>query len=146
MYKYINLGSLIHILEVQYRKTQEELEQYIYIPEVERFLKNRYVDLQEFKKLVRDYKCTDSVAYVQSQLKRKLPTNYSKFYGGICLKQEDYFKISKKIAKIIEYEDACLQEQLLKEEKENLQETLNFDKNYCIPDELEDSQYMFLFD
>lgn len=129
-----NLGNLIYDIDRTYAESCDELAEFSYIPEVASFLKRRKSDLINFEKMTASFNRTMSVFEVKSRLEEILPRDRSKYFGGICLKGADYFKLTKKVRKAVNEEIAEIQRQAIEEEKEQY---LNFDKNFCIPDELD---------
>lgn len=138
-----NLENLICDIEREYCKSYNEIKDFDYIEEVECFLSRRKKDLLTFKKLTSGYDASTSIALVVSDLKKNYH-KYSKYYGGICLKGADYFKVTKKVKKAIENEIKELQQQVYeKMEQKNL---LTFDESFCIPDELDSDTMNKIFD
>lgn len=133
-----NLSNLIYDIERQYRESYNEVKDFEYLEEVDKFLSRRKNDLLTFKKLTSGYNSLASVPTVIADLKDTYP-NYSKYYGGICLKGADYFKVTKKVKKAIENEIKELQKEAF--EAMEAEALLTFDENFCIPDEL-DSETM----
>lgn len=129
-----NLGNLICDIESEYHRSYNEVKDFTYLEEVDKFLSRRKKDLLTFKKLTSGYLRSVSIATVVADLKDTYP-RYSKYYGGICLKGADYFKLTKKVKKAIDNEINELQKQAYEAlEQESL---LTFDESFCIPDELD---------
>lgn len=129
-----NLSDLIRNVERQYRESYNQVKEFVYLEEVNNFLSRRKNDLLTFKKLTSGYSGLASVASVVADLKETYP-NYSKYYGGICLKGADYFKVTKKVKKTIENEIKEWQKEVF--ETMETEALLTFDENFCIPDELD---------
>lgn len=137
----MTLGNLLYEINTAYKESCDKLEGYTHISEVNSFLQRRKQDIEDFKRMVSGYNVTANILSVQSDLRQKgvLP----KFYGGICLKGGEYFKVTKSIEKLIkreelsdeEFEDILKQYYLDKaDDKEEKQ--LSFDKDFAIFDEL----------
>lgn len=138
-----NLGNLLHNIEKQYYESYNELKDFKYIPVVESFLVRREKDLLTFKKITSGYSISSSVLSVKADLETRFPKN-SKYYGGICLKGADYFKITKKVRKAVEEEIDNLNEQAW--ETSSKEDMLYFDKDYCIPDELDEKNTSIIYE
>lgn len=136
----MTLGNLLYEINTAYKNSVEQLEEHRHIPEVDNFLNRRKKDIDDFKNLVSGYLITDNVLSVQADLRRRGVE--AKFYGGICLKGAEYFKVTKSIEKVISEQELSDEEicELQKEyylTKENEEERqMSFDKDFAIFDEL----------
>lgn len=128
----MTLGSLICEIRKEYSKNREILESYLHISAVRDFVERRGEDLEDFERLVKGYEVDEDILQIHEMLKKRGVA--SKFYGGICLKGIDYFKIPNKIDKILETK---IEREAFFWSDVSVDTQNNFDSDFAIPDELD---------
>lgn len=136
----MTLNQLLYEIREKFSEVVAELEEYMYIPEVERFVKGREKILREFEDAVKGYSIYELTGNVLNSLRsRGMPY---KIYG-ICSRGAEYFEVTKQVEKAIkEYEKSLLEAYQNNEQNE---ETLMFDSAYAIPDELDEETFNKLY-
>ena len=129
------LGTLIAELEEALKKVIEDMREYIHIPAVHDFVCRKETDLTGFKRIIREYEFDecDEVPYVISELKDK-PINSK--YLGMCDRKGEYMsELTEEVEKQIAFYETS----------KNEKTELNFDKDYAVPDELEEKIFDELY-
>lgn len=136
----MTLSKLLAEIRNEYDKSYQQLKMYEHIPEVNNFLKRRSADLKEFEVLVSKYPLSMDVFNVQQYLRQQGVSH--KFYGGICMNGAQYFKVTKKVKKLVE--EAQILE-TLEENNNNYDKEFNYDSSFAIPDELNEEEFQLIF-